>query len=179
MSRPNIVESRVPYHLIFTLDISRYILYLLSHSQSMKPISARSEHIYSDGLLLTISKKTAVALIFRAYLTWLHLHFTETSVSNLNRQLSFLTCVSPRNVSSNTLRFWGHRQWIRFDDTHVETVSESATREDNFPETNSSLQNESVLLSGPKRADHSVSEQLFNHTVLQLSPARPFEPLLR
>jgi hypothetical protein len=45
VSRTNIVEIQVPYHLIFTFDISGYLLCLLSHSQSMKSISARSEQI--------------------------------------------------------------------------------------------------------------------------------------
>jgi hypothetical protein len=47
------MEIRVPCHLIFTLDISGYILRLLSRFQSMKPISARLEHILIDqGVLL-------------------------------------------------------------------------------------------------------------------------------
>jgi hypothetical protein len=37
-------------------------------------------------------------------------------------------------------------QWIRFDDTEVAAVEESATLHENFPETEGSLQTATILL---------------------------------
>jgi hypothetical protein len=64
----------------------------------------------------------------------------------------------------NFLRVFG--QWVRFDDTDVQPVDESAALEDNFPEIEDSSQTASILLYvSDNWTRHSSNEQFLNHSV--------------
>jgi hypothetical protein len=92
-------------------------------------------------------EKDCCTIAFPVVLDMTHYAFSSPAPSHYQRVSVIAHLGDPREYQGHYITFLRvFRQWVRFNDTHIQEVPESAALEDNLPEVEDSIQTVSILL---------------------------------